>query len=59
MDGNDQPIETSDYLLGAFPGRKRLHFPVMADQTESETLGFNDNRSDMRKNRVYSKIVKV
>ncbi|XP_043996079.1 transcription elongation regulator 1 isoform X2 [Gambusia affinis] len=44
MDGNDQPIETSDYLLGAFPGRKRLHFPVMADQTESETLGFNDNR---------------
>uniref|UniRef100_A0A3P9NQA6 Transcription elongation regulator 1 n=2 Tax=Poecilia reticulata TaxID=8081 RepID=A0A3P9NQA6_POERE len=44
MDGNDQPIETCDYLLGAFPGRKRLHFPVMADQTESETLGFNDNR---------------
>lgn len=32
--------------LGAFPGRECLHFPVMADQAESETIGFSENRSD-------------
>lgn len=35
--------------LGAFSGRERLHFPVMADQAETETIGFSDNRLDNSK----------
>ncbi|XP_008331387.2 transcription elongation regulator 1 isoform X2 [Cynoglossus semilaevis] len=31
-------------LSKAYPGREPLHFPVMADQAESESIGYGDNR---------------
>lgn len=38
-------MEDVEYTLGRFQ-EEEIHFPVMADQAESESIGFSENRSD-------------
>lgn len=48
---NIWPMKDVENALRRFQ-EEEIHFPVMADQAESESIGFTENRSDNSKSHV-------